>query len=117
MISKIKPEKIQKLLMLELFMCLRLKLSKLFWNFYSLGITFFFQIFPCKQQFSLNLHNVFICFQTRIAKFGNLKPIKQVGWGGIIQLFITFTSTKEMKVKIYSYIIKKYIFCGFFKFV
>jgi hypothetical protein len=43
-ISEIEFNCFQINFMLELFMCLRLELLKLFWNFYSLKIIYIFQI-------------------------------------------------------------------------
>jgi len=85
MISKIKLEKIQKLLTLELFMCLRLKLSKI--NKLFITNNFFFsnflsQIFVCKQHFSLNFHNFFHFFSNKNCQVWKSETNKTSWLGG-----------------------------------
>ncbi len=99
MISNIELKWFQIDLMLELFICWRLKLLELFLKNYSLGITFhFFKIFVlifwqvflfgCLH-FFLNLHYFFHFFPNKNCQAKNSKPKKHVGLGkgGLIQLF------------------------------
>jgi hypothetical protein len=83
MISKTTLKSFQISLKLKLFMYLMLELLELLLNFYSLGITFFFEIYDFNFfTFFLNLHYVFHFFPNKIAKFRNLKPKKYVCCGG-----------------------------------
>jgi hypothetical protein len=95
MIPKIEVKCFQINLRLELFICLTLELLKLFLNFYSLGVTFFFQILS---QFFGKFFVIYIFFQvcafssiffpTKITMLRKFETKRNVGWGerGLIQL-------------------------------
>jgi hypothetical protein len=95
-IPKIEVKCFQINLRLELFIFLTLELLKLFLNFYSLGVTFVFQILS---QFFGKFFVSYICFQvctfssiffpTKITMLRKFETKRNVGCGegGLIQLF------------------------------
>jgi hypothetical protein len=86
MISKTTLKSFQISLKLKLFMYLMLELLELLLNFYSLGITFFFEIYDFNFfTFFLNLHYVFHFFPNKncqVQKFETKKICMLWGWGG-----------------------------------
>ncbi len=125
MISKIELKCFQMNLMLELFMCLSLKLLELFKKNYSLGVTSFFSNFWSQLFGKCFVFYIFpwICTIFSIFSRTNSKPKKHVRGGGgwLIQKNLTkifsklncVSFYKKDKSNIYSYIII-YIFSFFF---
>jgi hypothetical protein len=74
MILKIELKCIQTNLMLDLFMCVRLKLLELIFNFYLLWVTFFFSNF--QSHFFGKFFVVYIFFPTKLAKLRKFETKK-----------------------------------------